>query len=140
MRAFDLSATIARLKPRACGRHGSRCSTPRSNVGGTMSRGLVRFEIFSRTPDGAMSDVGQTLDAAFAAYGESRWDDAERLCQEILTCDRDNLEALHMLGVIAGASGRTSAGIELLRRAAKLDPKSIDVFADLGHLLKEDGH
>jgi tetratricopeptide (TPR) repeat protein len=85
-----------------------------------------------------LEDCDRLLDEALAAHEAGRLDKAEALCREILEHERD-VSALHLLGVIAGRTGRRSLAIESLREAVALEPESPDLLSDLCHLLRVAG-
>jgi tetratricopeptide (TPR) repeat protein len=84
-----------------------------------------------------MTEVEQLLDSAFTAYEAARLGEAEELCGRVLAHQPPNPLALHLLAVIAGRTGRTALGIELLREVVRLEPRSVEALNDLGQLLTE---
>src|SRR5260370_36270960 len=90
-----------------------------------------------------MSEVEQLLDGAFSAYEEGRLAEAEDLCRQVLARQPGDALALHLLGVVAGRTGRTELGIALLREVVGVEPggvepELVDALNDLGQLLTED--
>ncbi|HEX9534330.1 MAG TPA: tetratricopeptide repeat protein, partial [Stellaceae bacterium] len=88
-------------------------------------------------------EVEQLLDAAFSAYEEGRLAEAEDLCRQVLARQPGDALALHLLGVVAGRTGRTELGIALLREVVGVEPggvepELVDALNDLGQLLTED--
>jgi tetratricopeptide (TPR) repeat protein len=81
----------------------------------------------------------QLLDAALAAYEADRLGEAEEFCRQVLDREPRDALALHLLGVIAGRTGRTALGIERLREVVGLDPESAEALTDLGQLLTRAG-
>jgi predicted Zn-dependent protease len=84
-----------------------------------MSRGSASFAPCSPIrPKRRMAPVGvdRLLDAAFSAYEAGRHAEAEEPCRQVLASEPGNILALHLLGVVAGRTGRTALGIELLRQ------------------------
>jgi Flp pilus assembly protein TadD len=67
---------------------------------------------------------------------------ARRLYGEVLARDPDNAEAAHLAGVAAADQGRPTEALGLLRRAARLDPRSpivhLNLAATLGALGRAD--
>jgi tetratricopeptide (TPR) repeat protein len=86
----------------------------------------------------AVIEVDQLLDSAFAAYEAGQFAEAEGLCHQVLARQPRDALALHLLGVVAGRTGRPALGIKLLREVVGLEPESVDALNDLGQLLTED--
>ena len=61
--------------------------------------------------------------------------EAEQLYRDVLQRQPGNVDALRLLGVLASSVGHTSAGIELLRRAARVAPQEPLVRGALAEML-----
>ena len=72
------------------------------------------------------------LQRAATAYQSGNLDEAERLCQAILSADADYFDALHLLGVIEAQRQRYEAAVQLIGRALRLDPQSAAAHSNLG--------
>jgi len=80
-----------------------------------------------------MPCVNETsLRRAIAAYESGAWAEAEAACGEVLKGDRNQPDALHILGNIRARSGDTEAAQPLFERARKAAPGNIFVLNSLG--------
>src|SRR5260370_10706663 len=61
--------------------------------------------------DTAKISVPQTLEMALTHYQAGRLEQAEQLYRQILEVDPNQVDALHLLGVIAGRTGRENLAI-----------------------------
>ena len=61
--------------------------------------------------------VNALLEEAFAHHGAGRLEPAEALYQQVLLLDRNNLNALQLLGVIASDAGRHEEAVSYLEKA-----------------------
>ena len=64
-----------------------------------------------------MPDHTSSLSAALARFQADDLAGAEALCRDALTVDQENVEALHLFGVIAHRGGRNDIAVEYVRRA-----------------------
>lgn len=62
------------------------------------------------------------IDQAVAAAQSSNWAQSEKILRHVLAVDASHAEALHLLGLTLGSTGRASEGIEFLKRATELKP------------------
>lgn len=69
---------------------------------------------------------------AIAAYESGAWADAEAACAEVLGADRNQPDALQILGNIRARSGDTEAAQSLFERARKASPGNIFILNSLG--------
>jgi tetratricopeptide (TPR) repeat protein len=81
----------------------------------------------------------ETLRRAIAAYESGAWADAEAACNELLKADRDQPDALNILGNIRARSGDTAAAEPLFERARKAAPGNIFVLNSLGGVYAANG-
>jgi predicted O-linked N-acetylglucosamine transferase (SPINDLY family) len=65
--------------------------------------------------------------------------DAEREYRRVLSADRNNAGALHLLGTIAGGVGLEQEAVRLIRRAIDVWPDHVEARRDLGALLAKQG-
>ena len=79
----------------------------------------------------------QAVQAAFLAYQRQEWAEAERLCRLAIDLKPDYFEALYLLGIIAGQTGRRQEAAELLSRASSANPGSADAWYNHGVALGE---
>ena len=82
-------------------------------------------------------DLSRDVERAVAAYRSGALDEAERLCRTVLDAKADHVDALHVLGVVAARAGRTQEGLQLLARAAAIDPTRADVWISHGNALRD---
>ena len=59
----------------------------------------------------------QTFAQALALHQRGQLGDAERLYRQVLSKDRNHLDALNLLGVLALQTGRNEEAIDLIKRA-----------------------
>jgi tetratricopeptide (TPR) repeat protein len=79
------------------------------------------------------------LNAGIQHHRAGRLAEAEAVYREVLRQQPDNADALHVSGVLAGQRGEIDRGIELLRRAVKVNPQFAEAWRNLGALLSEKG-
>jgi predicted O-linked N-acetylglucosamine transferase (SPINDLY family) len=73
-----------------------------------------------------------TLRRAITAWQRGEWADAERMGREILDVQADHFDALHLLGIIAGSTGRTQEAVDLLTKALQVNPDSAEAHDNRG--------
>jgi len=74
--------------------------------------------------------------AAFQHFRAGQSAEAERLCRDVLTIDRNHFDSLHLLGIIALRAGRHEAAVELLDRAVAADGRSPECRVNLAQALR----
>lgn len=74
----------------------------------------------------------QSLHVAAGHFQAGRLEAAEQVCRQILSADRNNPNALYLLGVIAHQSGQQDAAIELLAKSLKRAPQNAEAQNYLG--------
>lgn len=79
------------------------------------------------------------MQRALGAYQRGDLGEAERLCRSLLDARADHFEALYLLAIVAGRSGRTQAALDLLEKAAAANPASADAHYNRGVALGELG-
>jgi protein O-GlcNAc transferase len=82
-----------------------------------------------RPPQSGAAD--QLLDL----FQRGRLAEAEALCRRILAGDKDQFEALHILGLIEAQRGNLSAALQLFSRTAALRPGSVETHVNVGRVL-----
>jgi predicted O-linked N-acetylglucosamine transferase (SPINDLY family) len=85
------------------------------------------------------ASIEHNLRQAMIHHRAGRLDDAERLYREVLACQPDQAEALHLLGVLAGQQCKTDVAIELLRRSIACNPANAEPYSNLGNALRIKG-
>jgi tetratricopeptide (TPR) repeat protein len=86
-------------------------------------------------------NLGQTIQEALALHQQGRLEEAERLYTRALKAQRDNFDALHLLGVLNHQRGKPGEAYRLINAALKVQPRSADALSNLAmvlHALKRD--
>jgi tetratricopeptide (TPR) repeat protein/SAM-dependent methyltransferase len=79
------------------------------------------------------------LGQAIGLHQAGRFADAEQLYNRILSIDKKNFDALHLLGTINAQHGNFSKAQQLLSDALKIKPRSVEVLINLGNVLRLQG-
>jgi predicted TPR repeat methyltransferase len=77
------------------------------------------------------------VERAVALHRAGKLDEAGRRYESILSIDRDNVTALHFLGVLHHQRGDSDAAIASILRAIELDPAYADAHNNLGNIFRE---
>ena len=77
----------------------------------------------------------QTIGQAVALHQQGRLDEAEKLYARALKLQRDNFDALHLLGVLNHQRGKPAEAHRLIAAALKVNPNSPDALSNLGIVL-----
>jgi tetratricopeptide (TPR) repeat protein len=83
----------------------------------------------------------QALTDAVNLHRRGRLDDAEKLYNRVLKMQRDNFDALHLLGMLQHQRGKAGEALRLIASALKINPRSADALSNLAmvqHALKRD--
>jgi len=81
----------------------------------------------------------QQLESAVLHHRAGRLAEAERIYRQVLAQQPDHADALHLLGVLAGQTGRSDLAVELLRRAITICSTNALYYGNLGKALKDVG-
>jgi len=73
----------------------------------------------------------EAVEIAAQRMRAGRWSEGESLCQQVLAAEPNHAGALHLLGVSAGAIGRTDEAINLIGRAIKSNPNVAEFHTNL---------
>ncbi len=87
-----------------------------------------------------MPTISEALAIALAHQQAGRLDVAERIYRYILQTQRDQVDAIHLLGVIAQRMGRDDEAIACYRRAVELKPDFAEGHYNLGNAQKGQGN
>jgi Flp pilus assembly protein TadD len=91
------------------------------------------------TSAGANSNAGASpashLELGIAQFQAGRMADAEACFRRVLEKFPTHTDALHLLGVVAIATKRHTAGVELIRQAIRHNRNNRDYYANLGRRL-----
>ncbi len=82
----------------------------------------------------AAFNLEQEMQAAAANFRAGRHSDAETNCRRVLDARPHHPEALHLMGLIASATGRPDVAIELISKATAIAPSFAEAFSNLGKL------
>ncbi len=83
--------------------------------------------------------VPQALDMAMKYHQAGNLTQAEQLCRQILQLDPHQVDALHLLGLIAAQVGRIDLAIKYISEALRLKPHDAVAHNNLGNAFKEQG-
>ncbi len=79
-----------------------------------------------------LSGISEELRLALEYQKMGYLSQAETIYHQILRKDKNNADALHLLGVIALESGKPEEGIELIEKAIRLDPAEPTFYNNAG--------
>ena len=82
-----------------------------------------------------MSSARQAFDVARQHFQAGRAQEAEQLCLQVLEGDPDQIDALHLLALIAGRTRQDSRAIDYLKAVLRLDPQLAAAHNNLGIVL-----
>jgi len=77
----------------------------------------------------------QQLEAALAHHQAGRLTEAEGLYNQILAQQPDHVDAMNLLGVVAGQTGRPDLAEDLMRKAIRIRPDHAQAHNNLGFIL-----
>jgi Flp pilus assembly protein TadD len=80
--------------------------------------------------------IPQCLDLAHQSIAAKRFNQAGEIYHHILSRDPDNAQAVRGLSIVMRLLGSPGRAIELMARAAALEPASPEVHGDLGEMLR----
>lgn len=86
-----------------------------------------------------MRDAAPILKEAKRRHQVGRTEEAEALYLQVLALDPDNVDALHMRGVLASQRGDVDTAIDLIERAAALNVESTTILSNLGTVYRSAG-
>lgn len=93
----------------------------------------------SKAPTKASISIQQTIQTAVQYHQAGQLEQAENIYLQVLKLEPNNVDANHMLGVIAYQLGKYNAAIFLIQKAIKAKPSLADAYCNLGVVLKEAG-
>src|SRR6266702_3158529 len=80
--------------------------------------------------------ITEALRQAIAAHRSGRLEHADRQYTAVLTLDRRNFDALHLLGLVRWQQGRYEEAASLIGDALRVDPRSAEACSNLGIVLE----
>ena len=86
-----------------------------------------------------MNEIDNFLDAAFSAYNDGHFDEAEELVRRVLNIEPTHGDGLYLLGLIAFQSGALDPASDLLYQAVKLYPQQDNYALALASVLQKQG-
>lgn len=81
--------------------------------------------------------IREALREAADHYHAGRYDEAQRICDQLLQQRPGNADALHMLGVLAIKRGKLNDAVPYFEQALALQAKNPEFHANFGSLLSE---
>jgi|SRR5579883_1620313 len=84
-------------------------------------------------------NTAEALARGAELHRAGRLAEAEALYRAVLAQEPRNADALHLLGLIAGAAGQTDAAVALIREAIRVMPSLAPALYNLGRLLQNRG-
>jgi len=81
----------------------------------------------------------QAIEMAGKLYTGKKYNQAERVCRQVISARPANSDAHNILGVTLAALGRTGEAIDSLKRATKLNPEGAIYHSNLGEILRQAG-
>jgi tetratricopeptide (TPR) repeat protein len=92
------------------------------------------------TPPGPFN-ISQAIHQAVHLHTQGRLDEAEKLYTRVLKAQRDNFDALHLLGMLNHQRGKAGEAYRLISASLSIQPRSPDALSNLAlvlHALKRD--
>jgi predicted TPR repeat methyltransferase len=90
-------------------------------------------------PDGTKVSVPAAIQAAAQLHQSGRLRKAEVIYKQVLQAEPDNVDALHLLGLVARQFGNHEIAVGLIDRAVKLNPKVAMFHNNLGETYRTIG-
>ncbi len=81
----------------------------------------------------------QAIEMAGTLFSQGKYDQAEKVCRQLIGARPENADAHNILGVTLNALGRGDESIEMLRRATELAPGAASIYSNLGEVLRQQG-
>lgn len=101
---------------------------------GNLEAGETRLRQANRL---APRDTGIQMELAACLVRNRKTDEAQRLLEDLVARDGNNIEALQRLARLENALGRQERSLELFRRITQIDPGQVDAWYMTGLLLLE---
>src|SRR6476620_4165953 len=79
----------------------------------------------------------KAIEMAGRLFAQGKYQEAEKLCRQLIMARPSNADAHNILGVILNALVRPDEAIESLRHAIDLAPSASSVHANLGEVLRQ---
>ena len=121
------------LKPQYVDAHSNLCNALREQ-GRLAEAGVPQALIPGQETEPDKSSIPQILAVARSHFQAGRLEEAEQLYRQILDVDPDHVDALNLLGVIAGQTNRIDRAIDCFRAALRLKPDFAEAQCNLGNV------
>jgi tetratricopeptide (TPR) repeat protein len=116
----------------------------RGAAGGTASGGKARAgeanvnRAIAQAEHGRVNvSVDKAIQMAAQLYGQGKFDQAERVCAQILKSRPKNADAHNIRGVSLQGLGKGDEAIAEIRTAIELAPKASNLYGNLGEVLRQ---
>jgi tetratricopeptide (TPR) repeat protein len=86
-----------------------------------------------------IDSIQEYLNQAYDFWGSGELVQAEQLCQTVLSEHPSQVDALHLMGIIAHATQRSDLAIQYLRQACHSPIAPAQYFANLAEILRQEG-
>jgi tetratricopeptide (TPR) repeat protein len=80
-------------------------------------------------------NIGRVLQEALALHQQGRLDEAEKLYNRVLKADRNQFDALHLLGMLNHQRGKPGEAYRLLSAALKVHPRAPEALSNFAMIL-----
>src|SRR5271170_3157122 len=97
---------------------------------------LIRCQAGFETEPTMSIDTQQSLEKALQLHQTGQFPLAEAYYRHVLQHDPVNTDALHLLGLLAYQTGRSSAAVELIKRAIAMNPSVAQYHCNMGNALR----
>jgi len=81
--------------------------------------------------------IDQAMQLAIRNHQAGKLPEAETVYRQVLVQQPNNVDALHLLGVIAGQTGRFDTAVDLIHRAIAISPSVATLHNNLGNVLAD---
>ncbi len=112
---------------------------PGASVGALVAGGGNSIDgAIAKAQDGQVSvPPAKAIDMAGRLYSIGRFDQAERVCRQLIAARPNHADAHNILGVTLHALGRSKEAVAAIRRAVRLAPNASSYLANLGEILRQ---
>lgn len=90
-------------------------------------------------PSHSSSAISGSLEAAADRFRSGDLSEAGRFCETVLESQPDEVNALHILGVVRLRQGDPETAVDLLQRAHRRDPRNAEIMINHGAALRANG-
>jgi tetratricopeptide (TPR) repeat protein len=84
-------------------------------------------------------NLNEAIQLGAQLLGSGRFSDAKKLCEEVVSKMPNSADAHHFLGIARHQLGESSAGIQSIQKAIKIDKTQVGFHLNLAHVLREVG-